>query len=262
MGAHQIAEGNAILNRANIPTYDFPDTAARAFALMWRYGHALDALYETPALPPHSGHPAERRGLAAKLIEGIRRVKRTLLTEIESKDLLAAYGIPVVETRPARTEDEAVAIAAQLGGATVLKVCSHTITHKSDVGGVKLNLRGAAAVRQAFREIAEASAERNGPGEFLGVSVQPMIAPGGYELILGSSTDPQFGPVLLFGAGGQLAPSAQRYAGAPDDGADAHFCGAERRARARPCGPCGTRRIAGALQPPRGRAALDQRDRH
>jgi len=171
---------------------------------MWHYGHALDALYETPAVTARPKDPKEHRGLAANLIESVRRVKRTLLTEVESKELLAAYGIPVVETRAARTEDEAAAMAAQLGGPAVLKVFSHTITHKSDGGGVKLNLHGGAAVREAFREIEKASAERYGAGEFLGVSVQPMIAPGGYELILGSSTDPQFGPVLLFGSGGQL----------------------------------------------------------
>ena len=204
MGGREIAEGNAILNRANIPTYEYPDTAARAFAHMWRYSHALDALYETPALAPHTEAHTEHRARAAQIIDSARRAGRTLLTEVESKKLLAAYGIPAVETQIARTEKSAVELAAKLGGAVVLKVFSETITHKSDVGGVKLNVHGAAAVRRAFREIERSVGERNAPGDFLGVTVQPMIARGGYELIFGSSTDPQFGPVLLFGAGGQL----------------------------------------------------------
>jgi acetyltransferase len=86
----------------------------------------------------------------------------------------------------------------------VLKVYSHTITHKTDVGGVKLDLNGEAAVRAAYREIEEAMRTRGRGEDFIGVVVQPMIAREGYELILGSSIDPQFGPVLLFGAGGQL----------------------------------------------------------
>ena len=204
MGGREIAAGNAILNRANIPTYEYPDTAARAFAHMWRYSHALDALYETPALAPHTGERTEHRTRAAQIIDSARHAGRTLLTEVESKKLLAAYGIPVVETQIARSEESAVEIAAKLGGAVVLKVFSETITHKSDVGGVKLNLHGAAAVRRAFREIERSVGERNAPDDFLGVTVQPMIARDGYELILGSSIDPQFGPVLLFGAGGQL----------------------------------------------------------
>jgi acetyltransferase len=136
---------------------------------------------------------------------------RTLLTEIESKQLLAAYGIPTVETKIATTEEEAVELAQKIGGPVVLKIYSETITHKSDVGGVKLNLRGAAAVRRGYREIARAVAGVADPGaamnhrgynKFLGVTVQQMITNDGYELIFGSSIDPQFGPVLLFGTGG------------------------------------------------------------
>jgi len=141
---------------------------------------------------------------AACIIENVRQSGRTLLTEVESKALLAAYGIPVVPTTIATSEQEAVVQAAQLGGPVVLKVYSHTITHKTDVGGVKLDLSGEEAVRAAYREIAEAVRTRGKVKDFIGVVVQPMIPQDGYELILGSSIDPQFGPVLLFGAGGQL----------------------------------------------------------
>ncbi len=193
MGGDCVREGSETLERAGIPTFPYPDTAARAFCYLWRYTHALRALYETPALA----------GIASPGYDGLERVRatgRTLLTEPESKDLLAAYGIPIVPTWIAKSAEEAVARAAEFGGPVVLKLWSETITHKTDVGGVKLNLRGEAKVRAAFAEMA-----RGVPADdFLGVTVQPMIAHAGYELILGSSVDPQLGPVLLFGAGGQL----------------------------------------------------------
>jgi acetyltransferase len=199
MGGLEIAAGERALNDAGISTFAFPDTAARAFAAMWRYSHNLDALYETPTLLPHSenGRGSARAG---KIIAAARKTGRTLLTELESKAVLAAYAIPTVETRLARTADAALEAAAQLGCPVVLKLHSETITHKSDVGGVKLNLRSAAAVRRAWSEI-----ERGVPAaDFLGVTVQPMVERDGFELILGSSLDAQFGPVLLFGAGGQF----------------------------------------------------------
>jgi acetyltransferase len=119
---------------------------------------------------------------------------------LESKRVLEAYGIPVVQTLPARTAEEAVSHAERLGFPVVVKLDSRTVTHKSDVGGVQLDVRGAGAVREAFEVIRS----RVGPGDFDGVTVQRMVPAGGYELILGSSIDPQFGPVLLFGAGGIL----------------------------------------------------------
>jgi acetyltransferase len=166
---------------------------------MWRYSHDLDALYETPALIAHSDD-GRSHARAAKIIAAARKAGRTLLSEFESKKLLATYGIPTVATHVAKSAPEAVEIASELGPAVVVKLHSETITHKTDIGGVKLNLRSAGAVRRAWREIEAAVA----PDDFLGVTVQPMIARDGYELILGSSLDPQFGPVLLFGAGGQL----------------------------------------------------------
>jgi acetyltransferase len=127
-----------------------------------------------------------------------------LLTEAESKALLAAYGVPTVPTRVARSEAEALAAAERLGFPVVLKVHSETITHKTDVGGVALDLRDGDAVRAAYRSIEGSVSERAGRQHFLGVTVQPMVRRDGYELIVGSSVDPQFGPVLLFGAGGTL----------------------------------------------------------
>jgi acetyltransferase len=224
IGGIGVRPGMEILDRAGIPTFEYPDAAARAFCAMWRYSHNLDALYETPEL---TATAEIDRSHAEQVINRVTKTRRTLLTEIESKQLLAAYGIPTVASKIAKNEDEAVELAKKIGGPVVLKIYSKTITHKSDVGGVKLNLRGAAAVRRAYREIRDA-AERVSNGRagsplpavspdakdgahgvtrptmthFLGVTLQPMIVHTGYELILGSSIDPQFGPVLLFGTGG------------------------------------------------------------
>ena len=113
----------------------------------------------------------------------------TILTEYESKQLLKAYDIPTVETRVAATEDEAVKAADEIGYPIVLKLYSLTITHKTDVGGVQLNLRDAAAVRAAFQTINKAVTEKAGAEHFQGVTVQPMVKLDGYELIIGSSLD-------------------------------------------------------------------------
>ena len=204
MGGDQVRVGEEILNNAGIPTFPYPDTAMRAFAYMWRYADNLRSLYETPAVGADSDNQFAKRSQVAKIIRTARRGKRTLLTEIESKEILAAYGISVVETHIAFSEEEAVKLAESIGSSVVLKVYSATITHKSDVGGVKLNLRGAGAVRRAYRQIQLAVTKHNRGEDFLGVTVEPMIAVDGCELILGSSLDPQFGPVLLFGAGGPL----------------------------------------------------------
>ena len=208
MGGKDVVAGEAILNQANIPTFGYPDTAARIFTLMYRYAYNLRGLYETPALV-EAEMEAPDRAQARQLILDARAAGRSLLTEFESKQILAAYRIPTVPTRIARSEDEAVACAAAIGFPVVLKLDSHTITHKTEVGGVQLNLADADAVRRAYRAVesgAQAAPEplARGGKHFLGVTVQPMVKLEGYELILGSSVDAQFGPVLLFGTGGQL----------------------------------------------------------
>jgi acetyltransferase len=204
MGGNSIAEGEAFLNAAGIPTFPFPDTAARAFTYMWRYTYNLRGLYETPALTDNSELNDASRKQVEQIIQSARNRSRVLLTELESKQLLSLYGIPTVETHAAGSEDDAAALATKLGFPVVLKVFSETITHKTDVGGVKLNLQDEAAVRSAYRAIQSSVAEKVSPDQFSGVTVQPMVKLDGYELILGSSVDPQFGPVILFGSGGQL----------------------------------------------------------
>jgi acetyltransferase len=201
MGGADVAAGETILNRHGVPTFPYPDTAARMFALMWGYSSNLRALYETPVLPDEEGHENDRRRAEA-ILQQVRASGRTVLTEIESKQVLGAYGIPTCETLAAGTPDEAVAIAHRMGYPVVLKLHSHTVTHKSDVGGVRLRLGDAPSVRSAFEAIEASVRDRLGDGHSLGVTVQRM-APDGHELILGSCPDPQFGPVLLFGQGGK-----------------------------------------------------------
>src|SRR6201993_149148 len=208
MGAADVAEGEAILNASGIPTFQFPDAAARTFCYMWHYSDNLHALYETPGLSRNWSDDLGR-SRAKKIIEEVRKSDRKLLTEVESKEVLAAYGIPTVETLIARSEEEAIEAANKLGAPLVLKLHSQTITHKTEAGGVKLNLHSESQVRLAYRHIEEAV--RDKPGAFLGVTVEPMVESEGYELILGSSVDSQFGPVLLFGAGGQLVEYMRDY---------------------------------------------------
>jgi acetyltransferase len=202
MGGTTVSAGEEILNRAGIPTFSYPDTAARAFNYMWRYAYNLKGLYETPSRS-NASVPTDS-AKANAIVQNARKSGRTILTEFESKQLLQAYGIPTVDTRVARTEDEAVATAKAIGFPVVLKLYSETITHKTDVGGVQLNLRDEAAVRTAYKLIETSVNEKTGAGNFLGVTVQPMAKLDGYEIIIGSSLDAQFGPVLLFGSGGQL----------------------------------------------------------
>ena len=203
MGGAEVAAGEQILNQAGIPTFQFPDSAVRAFNYMWRYAYNLKGIYETPAIPQHAD-AAVQRGKAERIIRDVRESGRTILTEYESKQLLKTYDIPTVETRVAATEQEALQAAEEIGYPIVLKLYSLTITHKTDVGGVQLNLRDAAAVKAAFQTIKQAVTEKVGAEHFQGVTVQPMAKLDGYELIIGSSLDSQFGPVILFGTGGQL----------------------------------------------------------
>ncbi len=201
MGAAFVEEGINFLRQQGIPTFSYPDDAAGTFAVMWKQNDLVKLLYETPALIAQPEiEESKKQAVIRTLFTQLKKDKRTLLTEYESKLLLKAYGIPVVETFIGKTEQEAVTYAEKIGYPIVLKVHSTTLTHKSDVGGVKLNLRHEEDVRAAYQEILKSV----GKEHFEGVSIQKMVKLSGYELIVGSSVDPQFGPVVLFGAGGVL----------------------------------------------------------
>lgn len=207
MGGPDVRAGRAVLDEAGIATFDSPEAAVKAFLHLVQYRRNQELLYEQPAALPEDWRPDQNR--TRTLIDEVRTSGRTLLTEYEAKELLTCYGIPTVPTRNAHTADEAVAEARNLGYPVVLKLWSELITHKTDAGGVVLNIDDDAGVRAAFAQIKEnvaryAEQHRLDAGAFLGVTVQSMIRAKGYELIVGSSVDPQFGPVILFGAGGVL----------------------------------------------------------
>jgi acetate---CoA ligase (ADP-forming) subunit beta len=140
---------------------------------------------------------------ASTIIDGARKEGRTLLTEIEAKQVLEEAGVPVSPARLAKTADEAAKVADQLGYPIVLKIVSPQITHKSDVGGVALNLNSAADVKAAFDRVVASAKKAEPKATIEGVAVQRMERQG-IEVIVGMTTDPQFGPVMMFGLGGVM----------------------------------------------------------
>jgi len=204
MGGEEVATARHLLHQTGIPVFEYPDGAARAFGAMWRRSAALRSIYETPEEVAAVDPMESGRDLAMKIIAEAYREGRDLLTEFEANQLMAAAGMPVLPLQLAKSPDEAVAAAGEAGYPVALKLHSFTLTHKSDVGGVALGLANADAVREAWEQMAVAVTQKAGEAAFAGATIQPMAPKQGIELILGSSTDPQFGPVLLFGAGGRL----------------------------------------------------------
>lgn len=202
MGGTNIDKARKIFNEAGVVTYDSPERGVRAFMNLYRYGNNLDMLNEIPIR-------RDRRLLidrerAAGIIKAALAENNMEFTEVEAKDLLRAYGIPVNACLLAETADKAAELAGQMGSSVALKVCSRDLLHKSDVGGVKLNLTGEKEVRQGFQDIMASVVEYDPTAHILGVTVQPMAPAGDYELIFGAKKDASFGPVLLFGMGGVL----------------------------------------------------------
>lgn len=197
MGGAGVAEGIAILDEAGIPTFDYPDAAAVNFSYMFQYSVNVSQLYQCPrwCADMHPESPMVDTILASAQTSG-----RKILTEYESKQVLSSYGIPTVTTVLARSSEEAVHAANGIGYPVVVKINSETITHKTDVGGVKLNLNSPDQVRDAYESIQKSVQENFEDSDFQGVTVQPMVdASSSYELIVGCSQDNDFGPVMLFG---------------------------------------------------------------
>ena len=204
MGGETVEIGKKLLNQASIPCFNYPDEAAKAFAKMWQYSQTLKDLYEIPTFSNAKNIEKEQKERVHQLIEEARKKGQLLLSESMSKELIECYHLPIVKTFCASDREEATVYAEKIGYPVVLKLFSNTITHKTDVGGVKLNLKNKEQVEAAYQDIFNAVTACAGKEAFQGVTVQKMISSQGYELILGSSTDPQFGPVILFGLGGQL----------------------------------------------------------
>ncbi len=201
MGESQVAESRKAFAHAKKPNFRTPEPAVEVFSYLSDYYQNQKLLMQMPE--PLSDHKAPDIEGARMVIEGALLDKRKILSEMESKALLSAFHIPVAQTMVARSPNEALLIAQQLGFPVVMKVNSRDITHKSDAGGVMLSLSNAQAVRAAYHDITE-NVKRNRPGAHMdGISIQPMIVkPNGRELMVGVTNDPVFGPVITFGAGG------------------------------------------------------------
>lgn len=201
LGGLAAGEARQIFADANIPTFDTPENAVRAFMHMVRFRRNQQILAEVPPSLPTDFTPTP--GAARAVIEQTLAEDRELLTEPEAKQVLAAYGIPVVETRVAATPGEAVAEAEQIGFPVALKVLSPDITHKSDVGGVALGLDSRDDVHAEAIAMQARITKQFPKAQLTGFTVQRMAKrPDAQELIIGMTTDPIFGPVILFGRGG------------------------------------------------------------
>ncbi|MCG6945070.1 MAG: bifunctional acetate--CoA ligase family protein/GNAT family N-acetyltransferase [Deltaproteobacteria bacterium] len=202
MGGMDVEKGRDILNHAGIPTYDTPEQAVRAFMYMYEYSRNLKMLQEIP--PKLSRELSFDRDRAQAVVEQGLKMENGLLTELESKKLLAAYGISVTRTEVAISVEEAVQLAQQIGYPLVMKIHSAEITHKTEANGVQLDIRDEDKVREAYRNIMEGARAYDAQAKILGVTVQPMIQRPDYELLLGAKRDENFGPAILFGMGGIL----------------------------------------------------------
>ena len=200
MGGAQVEEGRRIFNQAGVSTFDTPERAVRAFMDLYRYSRNIEMLQEIPASLP--GRLSFHRSAARAIISGAFKANNQQLTEAASKKLLASYGIPVNPVEKAEDARQAVAAAETLGYPVALKVYSADVLHKTDAGGVILNVENGEDVRQGYSRIMENMKKYRPEAVIQGVTVQPMLERPDYELILGAKRDREFGPVLLFGTGG------------------------------------------------------------
>ncbi len=201
MGENQVASARAALNAAKKPDFATPEPAVEVFSHLSAFYRNQKLLMQMPGPLFHHLEP-DIEG-ARLIIEGALQERRKILNEMESKALLSAFHIPVAKTMVARSPNEALLIAEQLGFPVAMKVNSPDITHKTDAGGVRLNLVNAQAVRAAYHEIMENVRLSRPNAHMDGISIEPMIVkPNGRELMVGVTSDPVFGPVITFGAGG------------------------------------------------------------
>lgn len=226
LGHGAVAEARALFNVAGIPVYDTPEQAVKALAMLVNYRRNQEQLLEAPSDPPAPAPapqdaapgPEEDGRSVRELVDAALAAGRDMLTEPEAKTLLKAAGVPVVPTRTViATPIAAAAAATALGFPVVLKILSPQISHKSDVGGVVLDLGSPAEVVEAATRMLERVAQRRPDATVEGFTLQPMVRrPKALELIAGTHIDPLFGPVILFGAGGtSVEVVADRAVGLP-----------------------------------------------
>ncbi|HOL65116.1 MAG TPA: acetate--CoA ligase family protein, partial [Accumulibacter sp.] len=201
MGEQQVAEARALLEDAGIPSFRMPETAVELYYHVSTYYWNQKLLLQTPA--PSSKHSRPETEGAKMLIEAVLHERRKLLSEMESKAVLRAFRIPVAQTMVAHTPTESLLLAEQIGFPIAMKIDSPDIMHKSEVGGVRLNITNAPAARNAYHDIIETVKKRHPTARITGLSIEPYLArPNGRELMIGISRDRIFGPIITFGAGG------------------------------------------------------------
>jgi acetyltransferase len=200
MGGDEVWEARQLFHKNDIPTYETPEEAVKTYIYMYKYKRNLELLYETPADLPID--PAPPKNFLKILIKKILSEGRVVLTPDESDKFLDAYGIPRARGELATNLNEALAIASKIGYPVALKIVSHDIVHKTDVGGVVTNVSSESELRTAFLKLVDTVKSKAPDAKIKGVYVQQMIKPTNYELILGSKKDPDFGSVIMFGAGG------------------------------------------------------------
>lgn len=179
-----------------IPAYAAPDVALNAMAALREY----EIIRESTNDQPYISEKTDKESALA-IINSVRKNNRSALTEIEAKQIFEAYGLPITKSKLATTEDEAVKFANEIGFPLVLKIVSPDILHKSDAGGVRVNIKDVQGVRNAYQEILKNAKAYKSDADIHGVVIQEM-APWGTEVILGSVNDPTFGPTVMFGLGG------------------------------------------------------------
>jgi acetyltransferase len=203
LGGDEVAAGVKILNQAGIPTFETPEQAVDTFMEMYFHFQHLQLLQETP--PQISRELQINTRTARAFIDHCLEHQATILTELESKAILSAYGIPVNRTVAASSAAEAVAAARDLGFPVVMKINSLDISHKVEVGGVRLNIHSESEALSAFQELIEDVRSQRPEARILGVTVQEQEKQADCELLIGCKQDPDFGPLILFGAGGVFA---------------------------------------------------------
>jgi acetyltransferase len=200
IGEASVYHARELLNQNNIPTYVSPDEAVESYMYLYHYERHLSQLYETPEeLDIKTSAHTE---IIKKILNLAATEKRTLLNESEAKTFLELYGIETTKPIIADNEDKAVKAAEKIGYPVVMKILSPQISHKSDVGGVVLDLRCADDVKHTFLTMVKRAKEKIPDATIQGVTIQKQVKNHGYELILGSKKDPVFGSVVLFGLGG------------------------------------------------------------
>ncbi len=199
MGAEDIESGQEILERNKIPVYQIPEDAVKCFMYMYDYSRNLEILHETPSQIPHEFKP--KKAKSKKLIDEVLADNRTVMTEFEAKQLMKYYDIPVIKNGLAKTEEEALTLANKIGYPLVMKIASPDILHKTDVGGVILNILNIEEARKAYTKIMKSSIAKVPDADISGVFVEQMLKRK-YELIIGCKKDPIFGPTIVFGMGG------------------------------------------------------------